>query len=283
MIRGIIYKYTSPSGKVYIGQTTKASKRRRDFLDINTRYSGPKIENARHKYGPENFQYDILFEVSSNNKEEVYYLLNQKEEEYIKIFNSVDSGYNILKGGEYTHIEKHSKPVSAETKRKKSEAMKAKYANGYKVNLSESAINNIKDKLSIPILQYSTSGEFIQEWKSATEAGKMLGIKNSLITKVCKKQNKCCRNFIFFYKSDYPNVPKHIDINLGIDSNRYKDGKCRKVYQYSLDGELINIFDSVKSASEILGYSSSTLGKYCRGLNNGVYKNFKFNYNGEFS
>nr|DAS86287.1 MAG TPA: GIY-YIG nuclease superfamily protein [Bacteriophage sp.]DAV54013.1 MAG TPA: GIY-YIG nuclease superfamily protein [Caudoviricetes sp.] len=28
MIRGIIYKYTSPSGKVYIGQTLNEKKRR---------------------------------------------------------------------------------------------------------------------------------------------------------------------------------------------------------------------------------------------------------------
>lgn len=32
-MRGIIYKYTSPSGKVYIGQTTKEHQRRNTFLN----------------------------------------------------------------------------------------------------------------------------------------------------------------------------------------------------------------------------------------------------------
>ena len=31
MIRGIIYKYTSPSGKVYIGQTINEKDRRNTF------------------------------------------------------------------------------------------------------------------------------------------------------------------------------------------------------------------------------------------------------------
>ena len=34
-MKGIIYKYTSPSGKVYIGQTTNEKKRKRVFLNEN--------------------------------------------------------------------------------------------------------------------------------------------------------------------------------------------------------------------------------------------------------
>lgn len=32
-MKGIIYKYTSPDGKVYIGQTTKEQNRRNTFLN----------------------------------------------------------------------------------------------------------------------------------------------------------------------------------------------------------------------------------------------------------
>lgn len=51
MTRGIIYKYTSPSGKSYIGQTINEVQRRYDFRNLNETYAGLKIENARHKYG----------------------------------------------------------------------------------------------------------------------------------------------------------------------------------------------------------------------------------------
>ena len=62
MIKGIIYKYTSPSGKVYIGQTINEYKRRNTFLNLNLKYGGAKVENARKKYLPENFIYEIIYE-----------------------------------------------------------------------------------------------------------------------------------------------------------------------------------------------------------------------------
>ena len=53
---GIIYKYTSPSNKVYIGQTRDEFNRRQKFLSkTNYTYAGTKINKARAKYGPENF------------------------------------------------------------------------------------------------------------------------------------------------------------------------------------------------------------------------------------
>ena len=79
MIKSIIYKYTSPSNKIYIGQIIYEKKRRNDFLCITTSYSGPKIDNARRKYGPENFQYEVIFRIESSNKEEVRSILNDKD------------------------------------------------------------------------------------------------------------------------------------------------------------------------------------------------------------
>lgn len=40
MYNGIIYKYTSPSGKVYIGQTMQENERRQTFLNPNKIYAG---------------------------------------------------------------------------------------------------------------------------------------------------------------------------------------------------------------------------------------------------
>lgn len=47
-MRGVVYKYTSPSGKVYIGQTCRERKRRNEFLRKEGRYTkGSFIEEAR--------------------------------------------------------------------------------------------------------------------------------------------------------------------------------------------------------------------------------------------
>ena len=46
-MRGIIYKYVSPSNKVYIGQTVDEKKRRQVFLREDNDYAGIKINAAR--------------------------------------------------------------------------------------------------------------------------------------------------------------------------------------------------------------------------------------------
>lgn len=99
-MKGIIYKYTSPSGKVYIGQTLNEEQRRKDFLGKAYKYAGMRINNARMKYGPENFEYEVLYEKEFETKEEALQTLNPLEEEYIKEYNSIQTGYNISKGGD---------------------------------------------------------------------------------------------------------------------------------------------------------------------------------------
>ena len=99
-MRGVVYKYTSPSGKVYIGQTCRERKRRNEFLTHKTYTKGSFIEEARKKYGPENFKYEVIFEVERETKEEVVKELDYWEEYYIKEYKSTDRryGYNMMKG-----------------------------------------------------------------------------------------------------------------------------------------------------------------------------------------
>ena len=54
--------------------------------------------------------------------------------------------------------------------------------------------------LSIPIIQYSKSGEFIREWTGAHEVERVLGIDNSHIIACCKGKLKSSGGFIWRYK-----------------------------------------------------------------------------------
>ena len=58
----------------------------------------------------------------------------------------------------------------------------------------------VGDSQSKPIFQYSKSGDFIREWKSAHEAKRVLGIDNSYIIKCCKGKYKSAYGFIWRYK-----------------------------------------------------------------------------------
>lgn len=100
MIEGIIYRYKSPSGKYYIGQTIDESQRRVVFLNPNCRYGGNKIDNARKKYGPENFEYTVLMKVTGDDPEEVKQYLNTLEIGFIRMYDSFKNGYNSTEGGD---------------------------------------------------------------------------------------------------------------------------------------------------------------------------------------
>jgi hypothetical protein len=76
MVRGIIYKYTSPSGKSYIGQTTNEELRRKLWNSSCYHYAGTKIDRARNKYKNTNFNYTILFEKNFSTKEIAIIWLN---------------------------------------------------------------------------------------------------------------------------------------------------------------------------------------------------------------
>lgn len=99
-MEGIIYRYKSPSGKYYIGQTINEQHRRRVFNTLNCTYGGKKIDTARKKYGPENFEYTVLMEVKGDNSEEVQKYLNILEVGFIKMYDSYNNGYNSTEGGD---------------------------------------------------------------------------------------------------------------------------------------------------------------------------------------
>lgn len=88
----VIYKITSPSGKIYIGQTVNFNKResyyRRGHADDQ-----PKIYNSILKYGWDNHVMEIIEECSSIEE------MNIREEYWITFYNSCKKGLNCTSGG----------------------------------------------------------------------------------------------------------------------------------------------------------------------------------------
>ena len=91
---GIIYMYeNSSSGKVYIGQTVHPEKRKKRHKKAG---SNTKFHNAINKYGFDHFEYTILQENIPEQE------LDDLEKYYISIFDSMNSGYNMTEGGDFT-------------------------------------------------------------------------------------------------------------------------------------------------------------------------------------
>ena len=84
-----IYKITNKlNGKCYIGQTDDLERRIAEHKQKRTE----TIDDYINVLGIENFDFEILEECTLEE-------LNEKEQSYIKEFNSKENGYNIQNGG----------------------------------------------------------------------------------------------------------------------------------------------------------------------------------------
>ena len=143
---GLIYKYTSPSGKSYIGQTyTSFEQRRSEHKSdakkaVQNNWEKPEgciaFMYAIAKYGIENFEQEILLVCKDDRQitpkgEDTE--LDCFEKQFIKQFNTLyPNGYNLTEGGN------NNKILSNETKKKISERTKIAMAKlGPKLKRSE--------------------------------------------------------------------------------------------------------------------------------------------------
>ena len=151
MIDLIIYKATNKiNGKVYIGQTrgTLLARKSQHLKRAKSGYK-TKFYNAIRKYGEDSFEWDIICEAYDKNT------LNDLETFFIGAYDSINSGYNMVDGGDNNVMdipgvkENHRKRMqSEETRKKLSDTMKKKIAEGkfftpeHRARLSTSAMGN---------------------------------------------------------------------------------------------------------------------------------------------
>lgn len=128
----VVYKHTTPNGKVYIGITGRKPQER---WDNGRGYARQKyFYNAIQKYGWDNIEHEILFEGLTKSES------CDKEIELIEKYqsNNRNYGYNVSMGGEAPALGMHhteetkriisekAKNMSAETRKKISESHKGR-------------------------------------------------------------------------------------------------------------------------------------------------------------
>lgn len=147
----IIYKATNKvNGKCYIGQTRHSIEvRKRKHLSCARKGVKTNFYKAIRKYGADNFEWEIV--CSTNDKQK----LNELETFYITKYDSIKNGYNMIDGGDNNVMDiesvktKHDEVMrSPEVRKKISDTMKRKIANGeffteeHRKKLSEKAKGN---------------------------------------------------------------------------------------------------------------------------------------------
>lgn len=241
-MRGIIYKYTSPSNKVYIGQTYNEPLRRRTFNNINLCYAGGKIDNARRKYRPENFNYEIIAEIQENTIEDLVTKLNELECYYIKQYNSIESGYNCNSGG-----------------------------NSYRLYNSKEVGKRISESKSKKVIQYDLEGNFMKIWDSSNQIYEELGILAVGIRNCCRNKTTHAGCYIWRYlqeevlfKIEGLSEAKQNQIYAQKQSSNTKNGKTyKKLLQYDYSGNFVQVFESIKEACDLYNIKRSCIVNCC--------------------
>lgn len=232
MNKFIVYKITSPSGKIYIGITSRDINHRIScHLYDAKHYNKFKLHKAINKYSWNNMNIDILKSELSKD------LAIKYEKYYIKKYNSYKNGYNNTLGGEgaFGHRRVDLEAMSQRTKNrfnkegekeKQSERIKSYFKNNPEARTRssenfkkisklphviaaankgkgtyEARLNNSKAKGGKPFLVYDKNNNFIKRYEIIKDACKDLGIKNTgQVCRVLKGMRTHTHGYRFIYE-----------------------------------------------------------------------------------
>tara|TARA_R110000868_G_scaffold1452_11_gene11460 strand:- start:417 stop:1118 length:702 start_codon:yes stop_codon:yes gene_type:complete len=230
-----IYKITSPSGKVYIGQSVQIEKRRKKYSRLSC-VNQTKLYNSLVKYG---FSEHIFVVVEECRVEELNIRERYWQDFYevlgVRGLNCILTATDTLKyvfSQETKDIMSAGKKAFYKTEKGKISIAKTVAAIDHKafqgkrlasidykartVNTDYKArtkntdwaartasmdYSTIAKKNRKLVIQYSKDGTFIKEWESLKQAGEELGIQRTNISKCSRHKIKYAGGFIWEYKS----------------------------------------------------------------------------------
>ncbi len=231
-----IYKIQNlNTNEIYIGSAINFAKRKYYHLyDLkNNKHHSIILQNSFNKHGEKNFEFSIIEEVYEKEnliKKEQFYIdtlkpkyncsktagsplgvkhtlqarLNMSKAHLGKKLTPESIAKRTLKQSGENHWS-YGKERPEETKKKLSDGVKAYYSNGgihhqTGKKVTDEVKQKIAEKLMIPILQYNKNGDFIQEWKGASEASKFLKINSVNINQACNGKLKTSGGYIWKFK-----------------------------------------------------------------------------------
>ena len=268
MTKHYLYKITCLCGSFkdhyYIG---KRSSRKSDILHDCYYGSGEKLRRYYKKYPPE-LGVTITKEILEINPTKE--INAQREKEIIgDLYLTDPMCLNLMEGG-------NGRKVSKETSQKKSISYKGrKLSEETRARMSAAKIRDNsaqslkkyyethsvwnkgeKGKYGAPVACYNLDGEYICTYPNAAKASDELGIDPILIWGNINHPDSHRRAGDYIFTTTYEEQPMFIQSYSDRKEERYS--KLRKsVEQYTLDGEYIKTWDSIKEIPSAFGYKSA--------------------------
>lgn len=220
-----VYLHISPSWKYYVGITSAKNVKNRWGKNGNG-YKAQYFKRAIDKYGWDKFIHIIVKDnLSKKDATNIEKLLIEQLKS-----NEAKYGYNISSGGDETFLGFHH---------------------------TEQAKRKIAERFSEPVNQYDKKGKLIKTWESMREAGRSLDVDSSSIAKCCKGIYKTSKGYVWRYVGDEFNK---------YSLKKYQQPKQRiKVKQFTTNGVLLHVWDSITQASISLNIGTSSIVDCCKG------------------
>jgi group I intron endonuclease len=212
-----IYKITSPSGKIYIGQSVNWERRHQEYQRLQCK-GQRRLYNSLLKYGIEQHIFELIEKCSLEqlNECEIYW------GEYYDVLGKNGLGLKLGNAGGKRSEESKLRQGAATKGRKDSDEArqnKSKAFTGRKftaehcIKLGQSkkgvpkpgvsnklAGNKHRENKGKAVLQYDKQSNLIKEWNTANQASKELNIHYSSISSCCLGKTKTAGKFIWKFK-----------------------------------------------------------------------------------
>ena len=238
---GLIYKITSPTERVYVGQTTKTAEERIVQYRSKRKKKGKSlILRSIEKYGWGAHIFEVIEDnvsVELLNEREIYWIAELKT----YAAENLD-GMNLTRGGDYreswkndkTRVERAKmrrgekapswgKKVSDETKKKIARSVSAyNKASGKKP--SAECHRKSKEKQYVPVVVYNRDGDFIAEYPYIKSAAVSLGIDRKCANDVVLGKQKHAEGYVIRKKEE--GYPLKIDVSGIKFVNRKRPVSC---------------------------------------------------------
>lgn len=235
-----IYKLTSPSGKIYIGQSINFKKRLQSYYNNHNHLQEQRrLYNSFQKYGVDRHKFDIIEYTELLDERELYWgeyynvlgknglvcrlghgkgKLSQETKDRISMSlkgnkqskETVEKRRLKLIGREISDLERINKREGKLKQYQESpmnwgdKISKSKQNSNYKRTVETNRLTGDNNKK--PILQYDKNMNLIKEYKSATDAMKETGIKNDNISHCLRGKSKSAGGFMWKYKKPKINL-----------------------------------------------------------------------------
>lgn len=277
-----LYKMTSPSGRVYIGQTRRFKERMRRYKTAQC----PKqrlLFSSLNKYGWETHRLEILAEGEMTQNE-----IDKLEQEKITEYKAAGISLNLADGGtggihwnskailqfdlkgnllrEWPSVTEAADHVGSANETCIGFAARTgrMYSHGYlwvyKAN-HNGKVPLVWDKLQNrtsfkAVIQCGLDGAFIAEYRGMGDAARTVGGKTSGIAGCVSGNQRQAYGFLWCLKTDY-------DRGVRPTLKQRAEYRLRKVIMCDKEGNVIQEFASSVEASRITGKSRSCIRQQC--------------------